>query len=611
MNDNTLKGLLGAQSALGPRWNSTGDTLCFVWNVSGRHQVYTMSAGGAGASWPIQISSGERGTDPRWLPGDRIVFSADVGGDECFQIFVAEADGSVRRISPDDRAKYHVLYNDDVRIIFSSNERDKSSFELYELPADAQSWNPKPIYDMGRGIIASVQPLPGSDSLVVNQMHGSMHSDIMIINAAGSSQVITANYRKRFSTLRCYEHGILVASDVDSDKVRPVFLRLDGSVEQIPSWDEASFGEAESASFAPGSDDTYVSGNAGGYDCLVKMTGLASPSAAQCAKIDLPVSGVFSIGDARSSSSAFAVSPDGATIAAGVSSSVDVPNIWLYDIGGEGWTQRTYASAPGVAAAMCCPETLHSFTSSDGETIPYFRFLPPEYQSGEASPAIFVIHGGPEGQTTTRFDPIIQFFAAQGFAVIAPNIRGSSGYGRRYLDLDNGPKRLDSIRDIAELAAHLSANDKAIDGERLGIFGISYGGYAVLASLTEYPEIWKAGVDIVGMSSLLTFLRNTADWRRPFREAEYGKVSEEDMLNSVSPINKIDRISAPLLIIQGDNDERVPLSESVQMHEKLTKLGKTVELIRFADEGHGVTILENKLVAYSRTAEWFVRYVAG
>jgi dipeptidyl aminopeptidase/acylaminoacyl peptidase len=225
-------------------------------------------------------------------------------------------------------------------------------------------------------------------------------------------------------------------------------------------------------------------------------------------------------------------------------------------------------------------------------------------------PALLIIHGGPEAQIRPDFSPIIQFYLSSGFAVITPNIRGSAGYGRTYLDLDNIEKRLDSIKDIRHLALHLKNEDADIDGNRLVIYGGSYGGFAVLSAMTEHPQLWKAGVDIVGISNFVTFLKNTAAWRRSLREAEYGSLEHDlETLEKVSPIHKIDKISAPLFIIQGDNDERVPLSESIQMYEKLKEKGLPVKMLRFADEGHGLAKLKNRIEAYSEVVNWLKEIV--
>ncbi|MFW9798687.1 MAG: alpha/beta hydrolase family protein, partial [Candidatus Thorarchaeota archaeon] len=159
-------------------------------------------------------------------------------------------------------------------------------------------------------------------------------------------------------------------------------------------------------------------------------------------------------------------------------------------------------------------------------------------------------------------------------------------------------------------ALHIKSEDEEIDGDRLVIYGGSYGGFAVLSAMTEHPELWKAGVDIVGISNFVTFLQNTAAWRRSLREAEYGSL-ERDMetLTKISPIHKIDRISAPLFIIQGDNDERVPLSESIQMYNKLKEKGLSVKMLRFADEGHGLAKLKNRVTAYSEVVSWLKEIV--
>jgi dipeptidyl aminopeptidase/acylaminoacyl peptidase len=200
---------------------------------------------------------------------------------------------------------------------------------------------------------------------------------------------------------------------------------------------------------------------------------------------------------------------------------------------------------------------------------------------------------------------MVQFYLSANYAVITPNIRGSTGYGRDYMDLDNKEKRLDSILDIKELALHIRQNDLDIDENKLIIYGGSYGGFAVLSAMTEHPELWAAGVDIVGISNFVTFLENTAEWRRKHREGEYGSLEDDyEMLQSISPIHKIDRIQSPLFIIQGDNDERVPLSESIQMYEKLKENGLEVKLLRFADEGHGIVKTKNRILAYSQVVTW-------
>jgi dipeptidyl aminopeptidase/acylaminoacyl peptidase len=195
---------------------------------------------------------------------------------------------------------------------------------------------------------------------------------------------------------------------------------------------------------------------------------------------------------------------------------------------------------------------------------------------------------------------------ARGFAVLAPNVRGSSGYGKRYLALDDVEKRYDSIRDMASIHAWIAASDD-LDPERVAIQGGSYGGYMVLAGLAFQPELWAAGVCVVGMSSLVTFLENTASWRRAFREREYGSLEHHrDLLEELSPLNRLDAMRAPLFLIHGVNDPRVPVGEAEQIHAALRGRGVRSELAVYADEGHGLAKLRNRLDAYPRVADFLV-----
>jgi dipeptidyl aminopeptidase/acylaminoacyl peptidase len=213
---------------------------------------------------------------------------------------------------------------------------------------------------------------------------------------------------------------------------------------------------------------------------------------------------------------------------------------------------------------------------------------------------VFVIHGGPEAQLRPVWSPISQYFVSHGLAVAAPNVRGSTGYGKRYEHLDDVERRLDSVRDLASLHDALGEAGR-IDRTRSVLYGGSYGGYMVLAGLAFQPERWAAGIEIVGISSLVTFLENTADWRRPFREREYGSLAHDrDFLLQASPLTHVDRIRAPLFVIHGANDPRVPLGEAEQIHRSLTERGIRCELLAYEDEGHGLKKLKNKLDAYPR-----------
>jgi dipeptidyl aminopeptidase/acylaminoacyl peptidase len=192
--------------------------------------------------------------------------------------------------------------------------------------------------------------------------------------------------------------------------------------------------------------------------------------------------------------------------------------------------------------------------------------------------------------------------------VFEPNIRGSTGYGRQYTHLDDVKKRMDSIADLNACAEWLAAHE-ATDGDRLIIKGGSYGGFATLAALTEYPDRWAAGVDIVGIANFVTFLENTADWRRENREAEYGSLAEHrEFLKSISPVHRANSIRAPLFVVHGANDPRVPLGEAEQIVGATSKHVPT-ELLVYDDEGHGPSKRGNRIEAYTEMVAFLDQHV--
>jgi dipeptidyl aminopeptidase/acylaminoacyl peptidase len=204
---------------------------------------------------------------------------------------------------------------------------------------------------------------------------------------------------------------------------------------------------------------------------------------------------------------------------------------------------------------------------------------------------------------------VIQYFVNRGFAVLTPNVRGSLGYGRTYTHLDDVEKHMDSVADLQAAAHWLKGSDR-IDGDRIAVMGGSYGGFMVLAALTTYPDLWAAGVDIVGIANFETFLRNTGAYRRHWRIPEYGDPDRDaELFRRISPIHHADRIRAPLMVIHGDNDPRVPLNETEQIVDAVRRRGLPVEMLRFPDEGHGVVKLKNKLVAYPAIGEFLDRYL--
>jgi dipeptidyl aminopeptidase/acylaminoacyl peptidase len=262
-----------------------------------------------------------------------------------------------------------------------------------------------------------------------------------------------------------------------------------------------------------------------------------------------------------------------------------------------------------AGAAVALPEA-HQVPAPDGELVPclVYRSTQPA-DPALAESAVLVIHGGPESQAKRNFNPIVQALAAAGHTVLVPNVRGSVGYGKRWYSADDVSLRLDSVADLAAIHDYLPK--LGVDPARAALYGGSYGGYMVLAGLAFQPSLWAAGVDIVGISSLVTFLENTSAYRRAQREREYGSLANDrDFLVAASPLTRVGAIRAPLFIIHGANDPRVPLSEAEQLHAALTAKGQECELLVYGDEGHGLARRANKLDAFPRALAFLARHLA-
>jgi dipeptidyl aminopeptidase/acylaminoacyl peptidase len=227
-------------------------------------------------------------------------------------------------------------------------------------------------------------------------------------------------------------------------------------------------------------------------------------------------------------------------------------------------------------------------------------------------PVVVEFHGGPEAQAQPGWDPGAQLFVDAGFVHVSPNVRGSDGYGKAWLHADDGPKRLGVITDIEDCARFI--RDRwAAGGQapRIGITGASYGGYSTLVGMSMFAGAYDSGVAVVGMSNLATFLDHTAAYRRQLRITEYGDpVRDADALRRLSPITYIDRVAAPLLIIQGANDPRVPVGEALQMQAALDRRRAGSRLIIFGDEGHGSQKRDNRVQEVGHTLQFFLEHLS-
>jgi dipeptidyl aminopeptidase/acylaminoacyl peptidase len=248
----------------------------------------------------------------------------------------------------------------------------------------------------------------------------------------------------------------------------------------------------------------------------------------------------------------------------------------------------------------------HRLHSTDGTEINGWLYRP---SAAEPRPTVIWLHGGPEAQERPVYSSLFQSLLAEGVAVFAPNVRGSTGFGRSFRNADDGPRRYGAFQDVAACAAHLVETGIA-EPERLGILGRSYGGYLTLAMLTRYPDLFRVGVAICGMSNLLAWYATTEPWIAAAAVTKYGDPARDsDLLTDLSPMNSLDQLRAPLLLVHGSDDTNVPVSESERVAESLRSRGHPHRLIVVDGEGHDLLATANRVAFVQATLQWVLEYL--
>jgi dipeptidyl aminopeptidase/acylaminoacyl peptidase len=302
-------------------------------------------------------------------------------------------------------------------------------------------------------------------------------------------------------------------------------------------------------------------------------------------------------------------SPDSSQLCLVITSSTLNTDVWVCEISrSEKLRKVTQLSTSCLPRASFLPDKEMSYKSFDGQQISSFLYLPKNNK--KQAPLIVYLHGGPESQFRPTFDPLFQYLLHLGIAIGVPNFRGSTGYGRTFTHLDDVMNRMNTVRDVENFILALKQKkylNNRIDFSKIVAFGGSYGGFMVLACLYSNPDLWAAGVDIVGIANFVTFLQNTSPWRRKLRIQEYGDPERDrDFLLNISPVTNAYKIKAPLYVIHGTNDPRVPLGEAEQIVSTLEKLGRRVKILKFEGEGHGLHKVSDRIDALSKAIEFLL-----
>jgi len=591
---------LNVRSARGAALAPDG-TLAFLLNATGTPQVWSLSEPGA---WPEQHTFfEERVAFVDWSPERReLAFGMDEGGDERAQLYRLNPDtGAVTEWTamPEAKHRWGGWSHDGERFAFASNRRDESVFDVY-VQGREETGEDAELVSEGDGWLSVAGWSPDDTRLLVHEARGSFDHDLHVLDLdSGELTHLTPHTEEaRFSSPEWGPDGdsVYVCTDHASDTLRLERIALGGDGEG-GSGDAGTLGDltvveaggewnVDGVAVDQETRRVAYSRNVEGYTEL-SVGELAAPDRVDhFAEPDLPdcVAGGVSFG------------PDADRLAVTLTGSTANTNCYVVDVTTGDVERWTHAATAGIPPETFVEPELVRYPTFDGREIPAFLSTPDDAVEGD-TPVVVDIHGGPESQRRPSFNAVKQYFLANGYAVFEPNVRGSSGYGKAYSHLDDVERRLDSVADV-EAAVEWLHDHPVVDPDRVVAMGGSYGGFMVLSAMTEYPDLWAAGVDIVGIASFVTFLENTGDWRRELREAEYGSLADDrEFLESISPINNVEEIAAPLFVLHGANDPRVPVGEAEQITAEASEHVPTRTLV-FEDEGHGFSKLENRIEAY-------------
>lgn len=592
-----IQNFMDVRSPGGGQLSPDGKRLYFSWTVTGTAQVWRLDGPN---TFPIQVTGGEDRTSLVDITpdGKTLILSRDRKGEENPGLYLMPAVGGPMKVVQ-HLAKVQTAFEfvsaDGRWLYFRSNDVKPNAYAIYR-------------YELATGSKEVVFDEPGlwgvadhrdDGRILLYKATGSMTGEYWEWDPAKKTKTAILGVDKpgEFRAQYGAKDGQLLVVTPEFGEFRRAYAYEGGKWTPISpdiKWDVSRGGLDEKKT------KIFYTVNEGGYS---KIHVLDAKSFKPLELPKLPPADQYFFGS---------TSPDGRYTVFAIGTPIAPPESWVYDWTAKTLTKWVVPSTPEVDTRGFAVAKLEYYPARDGTKIPAFVRRPKSCDPAPC-PVVVIFHGGPEGQATPGFSPNAQLWIDAGYVLVEPNVRGSDGYGKTWLDADNGPKRLAVLTDIEDAAtwarSAFAANGKA---PKVGVMGGSYGGYATLMAMTKFAGAFDAGVSNVGISSLVTFLQNTAPYRRILRSSEYGDLEKDmDALVALSSTTYIDKLSGPLLIIQGASDPRVPVGEAFQMYEAATKKGIPTGLVIFADEGHGAQKRDNRVLQTGHSILWFDKYLKG
>ncbi len=593
------------RSVFAAAWSPDGKQIVFVSDLAGRTNLWKVSASGG---WPIQLTqSDDRQYSPVWSPdGKWIVYEQDRAGNELWDLFAIPSDGGEiinLTNTPAIREQDPHWSHDGNTIAFAYKTKDGSQYDIALL-----DWSTRKVHrltdEQQPGFSWNVVAWSSDDKTIYAGRVNPLFTDADVYRidmATGKTENLTSHQgtiRYLASSLSPDGGTLMVSSDAKGGYMN--IALLDVATRKM-TWVTDLEWEASSGNFSPdGKRFTYTVNQDGVIDAY-----LVDRSTNEAKKVDLPHGLNYFSGNPNE------FAPQSDRVIVSHEASNQPGDLWVYDLRSRHADQLTFSAIASLRATPLPPSQIVHYKSFDGKIITALLWMPFNLKRDGSNPAIVLPHGGPTGQMVDYWNTDVAALTSRGYVCIAPNPRGSTGYGldfqkANFQDLGGGDLR-DEIAGVDFLEA-----TGYIDSKKIGIYGGSYGGFMTLMAIGKTPDIWAAAVDLYGIINWSTMLKSSDPSLNEYLKAILGnpeenrKVYEED-----SPITYIRSEKAPLLVLQGDNDPRVPKEEAQQVVDILRKEGRVVDVHYYPNEGHGFVKRENQIDSIRRTIAWFDQYLKG
>ena len=581
-----------------PHFSPDGKWVSFISNISGSPQVWVMPAEGG---YPRMITNGDDPvTQAEWSPGSEwIAVTIAPGGGLNTQVYVVKADGTgMKRLTPGGQENngFDAWMHNSRYIAIDSNRDNPAARDNFLV--DISSGETKLVTrNPGIGNISSISD-DGKRALLGRLKNRGDNNLYLLDMETGKDTLITKHdgVAQFFGELAPDGKTVYIGTNKDRDLTAFARVRVaeDGTPGPIEILEEHPDRELDGMAINKQGTMAALHWNVKGRSEFT-LYNLTENKPAGSIKLAGELGGGLTF------------SKGGSKLAFTESGSRQPSDVWLWDMKAKKSLQLTFSPHAGVDLQQLVRPELMTFKSFDGLELSGWLYRP----SGQNGPGPYVVsfHGGPEGQERPAFRSDYQALLAQGIGVFAPNVRGSSGFGKKFVNLDNGELRVNGIKDIKACVDYL-VNNHIADPKRIGITGGSYGGYMTMAGLTEYPDLFAAGVDLFGIVNFMTFFQHTQPWMAAISKVEYGDPeTQKEMLDRLSPIYKLDRIKAATMVQHGANDTNVPVIEAEQIVKSLKDHGVPVEYILFPDEGHGWRKTPNRIRSTVEMVRFFKEHL--